>query len=308
VTDAVQLLQDREDIAEVIRTYARAVDQRDFATVESCFAPDLHVVDWWGQRDMDRDQTMAYIAGVAIFRSTMHMMGNQVIHVDGDEATVLTRALLTHTSDGTHQLHEHSEIYTERLVRRAGRWVIVERGGAEALGGPGVTGVATDDPAVQWLLDRAAVADRIAALGFGDEPRFVGRVLIDPNEDRGSFTALPATTPMPAEVEPQVVHWGEGEVTLPARPTSTDPRIRRLLLLSELRDRSTLRSAATTLTGNQRVTVADGGAAATVETYAYAPPAWGRHPEVWRDRYADGVFVERVVTDNVMPDERMRRS
>jgi ketosteroid isomerase-like protein len=307
VHDALQLLEDREAIAELVRAYARAVDRRDFDAVRACFAPDLHVVDWWGVTDMDLDQTMAYIEGVRIFASTMHMMGNQVIHVDGDEATALTRALLTHTADGTTERHEHAPIYTERLERRAGRWLVVERGGPEVLDGPGVTGVATDDPAVQWLLDRAAVADRIAALGFGDQPRFVGRVVVDPLEDRGSFTALPAATPMPPEVEAQVVRWGEGEVTLPERPTSTDPRVRRLLLLGELRDRSTLRSPATALTGNQRVTVADRGTGATVETYAYQPPAWGVRPEVWLDRYVDGALVERVVGDNVMPEDRMRR-
>ena len=303
--DPVQLLEDREAIAEVVRTYARAVDQRDFGTVRGCFARDLHVVDWWGQCDMDLDQTIAYIEGVAIFRSTMHMMGNQVIHVDGDEATCVTRALLTHTSDGTDERHEHSPIYTERLVRRDGRWSIVERGGEQVLEGPGVAGATSADPAVRWLLDRAAVADRIAQLGFTDEPRFVGRVLIDPGEDRGSFTALPALAPMPVELEPQLVHWGDGEVTLPARPTSTDPRVQRLLALSELRDRSTLDAPATALTNNQQVAVDEAGA--TVTTYAYLPPVWGQGPEVWSDRYVGTELVERTVTDNVMPDDRMLR-
>ena len=297
--DAVQLLEDREAIAEVVRTYARAVDLRDFGQVRACFAPDLHVVDWWGQCDMDLDQTIAYIEGVATFRSTMHMMGGQVIHVDGDEATCVTRALLTHTSDGTDERHEHSPIYAERLVRRDGTWRIVERGGDQVLDGPGITSVASDDPAVRWLLDHAAIADRIAALGFADEPRFVGRVVIDPTEDRGSFTALPATTPMPPVVEPQLVHWGEGEVTLPARPTSGDPRVQRLLDLTELRDRTSLHSPVEAIVNNLRVS------GTTVTAYAYLPPAWGEAPEVWTDRH-DGDRIERTVSDNVMPDDRMR--
>jgi ketosteroid isomerase-like protein len=281
--DPVQLLEDREAIAEVVRAYARAVDERDFDTVRSCFAPDLHVVDWWGQCDMDLDQTMAYIAGVGIFRSTMHMMGNQVVHLAGDEATTVTRALLTHTSEGTDARHEHSPIYTERLVRRGGTWSIVERGGDQVLDGPGLTGLTTDDPAVRWLLDRAAVADRIARLGFTAEPRFVGRVVIDPTEDRGSFVALSATSPMPAEVEPHLVHWGEGEVNLPVRPASADPRVQRLLDLSELRDRATLATPRTAVVNNQRVAFDDTGA--TVESYLYLPPAWGEDPEVVLHRF-----------------------
>jgi hypothetical protein len=204
-------------------------------------------------------------------------MGNQVIHVDGDEATAVTRALLTHSPDGDGERHEHSPIYAERLVRRDGAWSIVERGGEQVLDGPGVTGTTTDDPALRWLLDRAAIADRIGHLGFGDEPRFVGRVLIDPGEDRGSFVELPARSPMPAEVEARTVHWGDGEVTLPRRPTSDDPRVQRLLDLGEARDRATLATPPTAVVNNQRVTF-DGGT--TVESYVYLPPAWGEHAEV----------------------------
>jgi uncharacterized protein (TIGR02246 family) len=276
--DPVLLLEDREAIAEVVRTYARAVDRRDFATVRDCFAPDLHVVDWWGVRDLDRDGTMAHIEGVRVFASTMHMMGNQVVHVHGDEATAATRALLTHAAPDGGARREHAPVYVERLVKRDGRWSIVERGGELVLDGPGVGGATSDDPAVRWLLDRAAVADRIGHLGFGDEPRFVGRVVIDPTEDRGCFTELPARSPMPAEVEARLVHWGDGEVTLPARPTSDDPRVRRLLALSEARDRATLATPRTAVVNNQRVTVDDDGT--TVESYCYLPPAWGEAPEV----------------------------
>lgn len=325
--DALRLLADREAIAELVRTYARAVDQRDFATIRDCFAPDFRA-SAWGPGNMDRDETMAYIEGVAIFRSTMHMMGNQLIHVDGDTATAVTRALLTHRIDSTPDRHEHSPRYLERLARRDGRWVIVERGGAEVLDGPGVRHVTSPDPAVRWLLDRAAVGDVLARDGFHDPARFLGSLVVELDGDRARAwsVAMPVADEVPAEVtmtptldvlERDGDGWrlvgrteGAAPPVVPAAPSSDEPAVRALL------DRASARDVVVaagwrdglSLTNNHRVTI--DGAAAEVETYAYRPPAWGEAPERWVDRLVRSPsgweLVEHRVEDNRMPDDRVR--
>src|SRR5436190_12395083 len=50
--------------------------------------------------------------------------------------------------------------HVDKLVRQDGRWKIAERGGDKPKGGDGELRVPTsDDPAVQWLLDRAEIHD-----------------------------------------------------------------------------------------------------------------------------------------------------
>lgn len=325
--DALRLLADREAIAELVRTYARAVDHRDFATIRDCFAPDFRAAAW-GPGNMDRDETMAYIEGVAIFRSTMHMMGNQLIHVDGDGATAVTRALLTHRIDSSPDRHEHAPRYVERLARRDGRWAIVERGGDEVLDGPGVAGVTYPDPAVQWLLDRAAVADVLARDGFDDPARFLGSLLvtIDGDRARAWSVAMPVADQVPVEVtmtptldelERHGDGWrrtGRSEATAAPEPqpapASGEPGVRALLARATARDAVVAAgwSEGLSLTNNHRVAL--DGETAEVETYAYRPPAWGEAPERWVDRLArttsGWAIVEHGVEDNRMPDDRVR--
>jgi ketosteroid isomerase-like protein len=330
--DIVRLLEDREAIAAVVTTYARGVDHRDFEAVRGCFAPDLHVVAW-GPGDMDRDETIAYISGVAIFRETMHMMGNQVLHVDGDRATALTQALLAHDHDSWDELLVESPRYVEVLERRAGGWQIVERGGAPVAGLPRLPD--SDDPALRWLLDRAAIVDLLAVEAFtpGGPVRFSGSRLVRLDADEArvwsvALTVEPRTdrhfVAPSAEAEPTVDvvartsdGWRHVErraareaPDAPIVPTSDDRRVQGLL------DRAAVRDAVvafgwhegTTVTNNHRVAIEGDGA--TVESYAYRPPDWATSPERWVDRLErrDGRWsvVEHRVASNRMPDAEVR--
>ena len=177
--DAVQLLVDRDEIHDVVMRYAAGVDGRDFEMVRACFAPDLEV-EGWGGGFADRDSMITYISGVAIFHTTMHMFGNQYIEVDGDTAHVDTYAMLTHHSDDahgvTHELNVSRGRYVEDLTRRDGRWVITRRGGEPIWAPTGVTGAATEDAAVQWLLDRAEIHDLMMQYALGVDLRDYERI------------------------------------------------------------------------------------------------------------------------------------
>lgn len=334
MTDAVTVLEDREAIAEVVTRYALGVDLRDFDAVRSCFAPDLHVLAW-GPGDMDRDQTMAYISGVAIFRETMHMKGNQVVHVDGDRATALTQALLSHGHDSWDELLVESPRYIEVLARRPDGWAIVERGGTPVADVPRLA--TSDDPAVRWLLDRAAVTDLLAVEAFTDSGsvRFSGSRLVDVDGDEArawsvALTVEPRTERafvLPrAEAEPTLDllartgdGWrhverrvADGPPSAPAVPSSDDARVARLLDLAGVRDAVVVAGwhDGPVVTNNLRVEL--GGDTATCETYAYRPPDWAIDPERWVDRLrrADGrwTIADHRVESNVMPDDKVLTS
>jgi hypothetical protein len=160
--DPVQVLADRDAIHDVVMRYARGVDTRDMEMVRACFAPDCDASQW-GPELADRDAMIEYIRGVGHFHTTMHMMGNQFVEVDGDRAAVDSYAMLTHhreRGDGTRsKLDGSGNRYVERLERRDGRWVITRRGGEPTWAPTGVTELTTDDLTVQWLLDRAEIHD-----------------------------------------------------------------------------------------------------------------------------------------------------
>ena len=176
---AVQLLLDRVEIHDVLMRYAWACDRREFDVQASCFVPDLGGT--WGFGPIpDRDTMMDYIRQVARFHTTMHFLGNEFIEVDGDEASLQAHAMLMHRAtrrDGsTFEYNATDRRYSERLERREGRWIIVERM-VEPLWAPtGVTGVETSDPAVQWLLDRAEIHDLMASYALGVDLRDYDRV------------------------------------------------------------------------------------------------------------------------------------
>jgi len=177
--DAVQLLVDRDAIHDVMFRYADGVDRRDMERVRACFAPDLRVVDWGGGF-ADRDAMITYISGVAIFHTTMHMFGNDYIDVEGDTAHIDCYAMLTHHLDDaqgvTSEMNVSGGRYVESLTRRDGQWVVTQRGGDPQWSSRGTIDMVTDDPATQWLLDRAEIHDLMMQYALGIDLRDYERV------------------------------------------------------------------------------------------------------------------------------------
>ena len=176
---AVQLLLDRAAIEDLTARYAIGVDRRDWGLVASCFSPD--VAGGWGRGDWHgRDELMQYIEGVARFHSTVHFMGNQLIDVHDDLAQSDRLAMLVHRAtrrDGSEFEHNPSgREYHERLARVGGEWLIVERGVEPRWTPSGVVGVATEDAAVRWLLDRAEIQDLMMQYAIGVDLRDYDRI------------------------------------------------------------------------------------------------------------------------------------
>ena len=262
--DPVQVLVDRDAIHDIMMRYAHGVDQREMEIVRGCFAPDLVTVGWGGGADsLDRDALIRFISGVGHFRETMHMMGNQLIEVDGDSASMDTFAQLTHRLDDDSDKLLVSSRYVEKLTRRDGEWAITQRGGEPAWGPNGVTELDSDDPAVRWLLDRAEIRDAVVRDTVVSDTRVTNRVrnllgtrLVTVEGDEAWAESYALVTPVPEGEErgrPADVitpqrwtdhlvrangHWqlagreidGPGRFgALPIPPATDDPRVRALL-------------------------------------------------------------------------------
>lgn len=199
---AIRLLADRAQIGDVIMRYAAAVDRRDWELLESCFSPDVKVVGWRDRDFADRGELLDYIQGVSHFHTTMHMMGNQFIEVDGDRASLESYAMLTHHGHGGEggpiELNRSGGLYIERLERRPDGWVIGQRGGEPVWAPTGVTAVGSDDPTVRRLLARAEIHDLMMSYALGVDRRDYRRVsscfasTFDVSYGSRRFTDLPS--------------------------------------------------------------------------------------------------------------------
>lgn len=166
----VALLLDRAQIHDVNARYALAVDRRDWSLLESCFRPDVEVTDWGLPGSAGRTELLEFIKGVAHFHTTMHMMGNQFIAVDGDKATLNCYAMLTHHYEREGQaaeLNVSGSRYIEGLVRQDGGWIISQRGGDPTWATTPVARPAGGDKTVQALTDRAQIHDLLMGYALG---------------------------------------------------------------------------------------------------------------------------------------------
>jgi hypothetical protein len=117
----VRELRDRDEIARLIRTYARGVDRRDWDLVRSCFSDDAEA-----QGSRSTGPIGPYLAqlipGVEFYPTTMHFMGNQLVEVDGDTGHVETYAVADHPENLVVGVR-----YNDTVQRRDGAWRITKR-------------------------------------------------------------------------------------------------------------------------------------------------------------------------------------
>lgn len=127
---ALEELAARAAIHDVILRYARGVDRRDFELVAACFAPDA-TVDYG---DFFRGEVggliRAMATGLAAFATTMHLMGNHLVELDGDRATSETYAVAYHRGGSAAKPFDlvMGVRYLDALDRTQGGWRIIRRG------------------------------------------------------------------------------------------------------------------------------------------------------------------------------------
>jgi hypothetical protein len=121
--------EDKQEISEVVLRYCRGVDRLDLALIRSCYHDGA--IDHHTGFDGDADGYVTWLGRVLPrFAGTMHMVGNQLIEVDGDTARSETYGMAHHWGEPASDpaLNFVSGFrYVDRMERRDGEWRIAER-------------------------------------------------------------------------------------------------------------------------------------------------------------------------------------
>ena len=138
-TDALDLrdLLDRQEIRDLALRYARAADRRDYALFEAICTEDARLSGHRGDPDTTppwfevegRDAIVASMRALERFESTLHVVSNQLVEIEGDRAHGETycTAHHIHREGGVAMNHTMAIRYQDRMVRTDGRWRFQQR-------------------------------------------------------------------------------------------------------------------------------------------------------------------------------------
>ncbi|MFF0815217.1 nuclear transport factor 2 family protein [Rhodococcus sp. NPDC003318] len=124
-------LVDKQEIAEVLHRYARAVDRKDFDRVADCYFPDA--IDNHGGYVGTVDGLIEDMRSRhATIDSSLHYITNVLIDLDGDTANVESYCLcyLRQAPAGPGGPQSRTTVkcrYVDRFERRDGQWRIADR-------------------------------------------------------------------------------------------------------------------------------------------------------------------------------------
>ena len=126
--DTVQTLIDKQALAELVHSYCRACDRRDFALVRTLYHDDA-IDDHGSMFRGSADEYVAWLPGVmANFEATVHSITNTLFIVRGDEAQgeLYTNAYHRTPAPDAREIVIGGR-YLDRYARRAGTWKFLHR-------------------------------------------------------------------------------------------------------------------------------------------------------------------------------------
>jgi uncharacterized protein (TIGR02246 family) len=120
------MTSDRDAVAELMIRYATSVDARDMERYATCFTDDVEVTGFSGGAISGLATYVAWVGGaLSKYSHTHHLIGNQVVIIDGD------RAHLRSYVQAMHVLVAEPDtmvglwgIYDDRVVRTPDGWKI----------------------------------------------------------------------------------------------------------------------------------------------------------------------------------------
>src|SRR5262245_5156418 len=125
----VQALEDREAIRALLVTYARTLDERDFAGFEQLWAKDAEFIGGANNSAKgpaairDLLQGLLKVNGAPVPGRDFHLVMNQTVDVAGDTATGFSRGTWVVTDPQQKQLRiSIIANYYDQFVREGGRW------------------------------------------------------------------------------------------------------------------------------------------------------------------------------------------
>jgi hypothetical protein len=131
MSDAIQQLTDRLDVSDVITRYAFALDQCDWAAMETVWDDEIDVdlphVESGSEKVTRADMIGMIRATVGGFEATHHMIPNHLVTVDGDTATCKNYANAWHSVPTDRGITDYCLVrgfYDWGLRRTPGGWRI----------------------------------------------------------------------------------------------------------------------------------------------------------------------------------------
>jgi hypothetical protein len=120
-------VNDTDQLRNLLQRYARAVDERDLDALRAVFHADAIIEGFRGTQTVD--EWLAAMAEPRTFPSSMHCIGDPLIELDGDHATVDAYAVVYQLGDAaagqsdlTLGMH-----YRDTVERVHGEWRIRHR-------------------------------------------------------------------------------------------------------------------------------------------------------------------------------------
>lgn len=128
-------LDDRIALRDVAEAYARCADRIDGEGLAALFMPEgvLRIVNRGSEATprvrTGREEIATAIKGLDRYVATMHMVGNQYLTVDGDEATGETYCIAHHLLGESGDQVDHVMMirYQDQFVRQPDGWKIAVR-------------------------------------------------------------------------------------------------------------------------------------------------------------------------------------
>ena len=130
---SAQALSDHVEIAQLLQRYAKALDEKDYALLDTIFTPDAvtnYELGALGNRTTYPQMRALFERFNAVFSFTSHLISAPLVELDGDAATAETRLIATHgleRRNGEKSAWFVVGFYRDELVRTKDGWRIRKR-------------------------------------------------------------------------------------------------------------------------------------------------------------------------------------
>ena len=125
-------MSDRDEIENVLSSWALGYDERDVPMMESCFADDATMI-----LDIGPERLGPFVGRAAVIGhmtehheiqtdQRRHVVSNVIVHQNGDEAAVVSYLTLLVTDENVLRL-QATGVYRDRFVKQPDGWRIAER-------------------------------------------------------------------------------------------------------------------------------------------------------------------------------------
>lgn len=125
-------IADRIEIQDLLTRYTVALDQKDWAKLDTCFTPDADVdyTSTGGTQGKWPEVRKWLEMAMSPFPMTMHFISNTTVELDGDRAhtrTYVINPMGFQNPDGSLHLFTVGATYVDDLVRTPDGWRIAKR-------------------------------------------------------------------------------------------------------------------------------------------------------------------------------------